>query len=177
VTVTIKARVVTVKGPRGELTKQFKHIRVDMEVKEIDRDGKKVKVIEFKTYLNTYKQSAILHTISSLILNMITGVTKGYRYKMHIVKKHFPIEVAIESNRVEIGRFLGGKDLKVVKLLEGVSVTRNDKNAEELWFESIDLVALATTCSHVYQSCTVYDKDRRKFLDGIYVNEKNTIDD
>ena len=42
--------------------------------------------------MTTYKQSAILFTIAKHIKNMIKGVTLGFRYKMHTVKKHFPIE-------------------------------------------------------------------------------------
>ena len=34
VKVTAKSRVVTVKGPRGEITKQFKHVKIEIEVKD-----------------------------------------------------------------------------------------------------------------------------------------------
>ena len=40
----------------------------------------------------------------------------------------------------------------------------------------IDIDKVSLTCAHVFQSCTVHDKDRRKFLDGIYVSEKTTIE-
>ena len=48
------------------------------------------------------------------------------------------------------------------------------KKGESYPFIDIDKVSL--TCAHVFQSCTVHDKDRRKFLDGIYVSEKTTIE-
>lgn len=67
---------------------------------------------------------------------------------MHIVKKHFPIEIKITKEHLEIGRFLGEKDVKIIKLLEGVSVTKNDKNAEELWFDGIDLDKVSLTCKY-----------------------------
>lgn len=95
---------------------------------------------------------------------------------MHIVKKHFPVEVKIDENQIEIGRFLGERNLKIVKLLEGVKASKNEKNPEELYFDGIDIDKVSLTCSHVYQACAVHDKDKRKFLDGIYVNEKTTID-
>jgi len=168
VKVTAKSRVVTVKGPRGELTKQFKHVKIEIEVK----DNK----IHVHTYMTTYKQSAILYTIASHIKNMIKGVTVGFRYKMHTVKKHFPIEVAIKDGAVEIGRFLGERNVKTVKLLEGVTAKKNEKDQDEIWFDGIDIDKVALTCAHVFQSCFAKDKDRRKFLDGIYVSEKETID-
>ena len=39
ITITIKAKVVTVKGPRGTLVKDLKHIPIDMQLIE---DGKKI---------------------------------------------------------------------------------------------------------------------------------------
>lgn len=126
--------------------------------------------------MTTYKQSAIIFTVSSHIKNMFKGVTKGYRYKMHIVKKHFPIEVKINKDSIEIGRFLGERIVKTVKLLEGVTCSKNEKNQEELYFDGIDIDKVSLTCAHVYQTCAVHDKDKRKFLDGIYVNEKTFIE-
>ena len=168
VVVTAKSRVVKVKGPRGELTKQFKHVKIEIEIK----DNK----IHIHSYMSTYKQSAVLHTIASHIRNMIKGVTVGFRYKMHTVKKHFPIEVGIKDGAIEVGRFLGERNVKTIKLLEGVTAKKNEKDQDEIWFDGIDIDKVALTCSHVFESCFAKDKDRRKFLDGIYVSEKETIE-
>jgi ribosomal protein L6P/L9E len=65
---------------------------------------------------------------------------------MHIVKKHFPIEIAVHEGHVEIGRFLGGRDLKVVKLLEGVTCKKNEKNLEEIWLDGNDIDKVSLTC-------------------------------
>jgi len=65
---------------------------------------------------------------------------------MHIVKKHFPIEIAINSDHLQIGRFLGGRDLKIVKLIDGVTCKKNDKNAEEIWLEGNDVDKVSLTC-------------------------------
>ena len=168
VKVEAKSRVVTVTGPRGKITKKFLHVKIEIEVK----DNK----VHVHTYMTTYKQSAILITIASHIRNMIKGVTLGFRYKMHTVKKHFPIEVGIKDGAVEIGRFLGERNVKTIKLLEGVTAKKNEKDQDEIWFEGIDIDKVALTCAHVFQSCFAKDKDRRKFLDGIYVSEKETIE-
>lgn len=169
VKVDIKSKTITVTGKRGTLKKNFSHIKAEI-VKEGDK-------IHINLYLTTYKQSAILYTLASHIKNMIKGVTVGFRYKMHTVKKHFPIEVAIKDGNLEIGRYLGGRQLKIIKLLDGVSCKKNEKNPDELWFEGNDVDLIALTCSRVYHSCNVKDKDRRKFLDGIYVSEKGTIEE
>lgn len=65
---------------------------------------------------------------------------------MHIVKKHFPIDIVINKDFIEIKRFLGERNVKVVKLLEGVSVSKNEKNNEELWFDGNDIDKVSLTC-------------------------------
>jgi len=69
VTVNVKSRLVTVKGPRGELKKNLRHI--DMEIKKIG--DKKIKLI---VWHGSRKHVACLRTVRSLIVNMINGVTK-----------------------------------------------------------------------------------------------------
>jgi hypothetical protein len=69
VSVTIKSRLVTVKGPRGELTKSLRHI--DMEIKKVG--DKKIKLV---VWHGGRKHVACLRTVRSLITNMINGVTK-----------------------------------------------------------------------------------------------------
>ncbi len=142
VTVSVKSRVVVVKGKRGTITKSFKHLKIEINQGK-DANGA---FLEISTFMSTYKQSAVLYTIIAHIKNMFKGVTKGYRYKMHIVKKHFPIEIKINPDSVEIGRFLGERIVKVVKLLDGVTCTKNEKNAEELYFDGIDIDKVSLTC-------------------------------
>ena len=71
-TVTSKSRRVTVKGPRGEIKKDISHIAVD--IKMVEKDGKRTLV--FQRWLSTYKQKSVVKTASSLIRNMVVGVTK-----------------------------------------------------------------------------------------------------
>ena len=107
VTVTCKARVVTVKGPKGTVTKSFKHIKAEIIVKkEQDEHTKETQdVVRINIYMNTYKQGAILYTLRSHINNMIKGVTSGFRYKMHEVHKHFPIDLQVKDNAVNIIKY------------------------------------------------------------------------
>jgi large subunit ribosomal protein L9e len=74
VEVTIKARLITVKGPRGTLTKNVRHVNMDIQVVK----GKTSKV-SLAVWQGGRKHVACLNTIRSLINNMITGVTKVFR--------------------------------------------------------------------------------------------------
>ena len=123
VTVTSKARVLVVKGPKGTLTKSFKHIKAEIVVHEEkdEHTGEKQNVVRINIYMNTYKQGAILYTLRSHINNMIKGVTSGFRYKMHEVHKHFPIDLQVKDNAVNIIKYLGQRDIKVIPLPEGIT--------------------------------------------------------
>lgn len=70
-TIAVESRVVTVTGPRGKLTRAFKHLNFEMMVV-----GKKNKKFLARVYFATKKQIASLRTLLSHIKNMITGVTK-----------------------------------------------------------------------------------------------------
>lgn len=90
VDVKILARVVTVTGPRGKLVKDLKHLNVSF-------NRRSATAIDLYLHHGLRKDVATLRTVKSLIENMITGVTKGYKYKMRYVYAHFPINVNIEK--------------------------------------------------------------------------------
>jgi len=71
VEVTVKSRVITVTGSRGTLTKNVRHINMDIRLIK----GKTSKVT-LAVWQGGRKHVACLRTIKSLILNMIKGVTK-----------------------------------------------------------------------------------------------------
>lgn len=123
--VSLKSRLITVTGPRGTLTKNVRH--VDMDIRLLK--GKTTKVT-LAVWQGGRKHVACLRTIKSLINNMIIGVTKvqplcrafpstpksihplqGFQYKMRAVYAHFPINCIIQEDgrQVEIRNFLGEK--------------------------------------------------------------------
>lgn len=66
VQVTVKSRVVTVVGPRGTLTKSFKHQSLDIVL-----TGAKIRV---DCWFGGKKDICCVRTIASHIENLITGV-------------------------------------------------------------------------------------------------------
>ncbi|KAI3405636.1 RPL9B [Candida oxycetoniae] len=172
VTVEIKARVIKVTGPRGELTKNLKHI--DVTFTKISN-----RAIKITVHNGNRKHVAALRTVKSLIANLITGVTKGYKYKMRFVYAHFPINVNVVENDgckfVEIRNFLGEKRVRSIKITEGVTMEISTAQKDELIVTGNSLEDVSQNCADIQQICRVRNKDIRKFLDGIYVSEKGTI--
>ena len=128
-------------------------------------------------WFGLHKNIAVVRSICTHIRNMITGVTRGYRYKMRFVYAHFPINVAInkDGKKVEIRNFLGEKRVRHIHMLEGVTVIKSDAQKDEIILEGNDIEAVSTSAAQIYQSVLVRNKDIRKFLDGIYVSEKELI--
>ncbi|KAJ3073494.1 ribosomal protein L6 [Rhizoclosmatium globosum] len=171
VTVEIKARQVRVKGPRGTLQKAFNH--VDFECTKV---GPKKYV--FRVWSAGRKHSACIRTITSRIENMITGVTKGYEYKMRFVYAHFPINVNIsdDAKNVEVRNFVGQKVIMKVPMLEGVTVAHTTGGQkDEIVLVGNDVEMVSQSAAQIQQATRVRNKDIRKFLDGIYVSEKGHI--
>ncbi|CAM9309889.1 unnamed protein product [Ascophyllum nodosum] len=163
----VKSRIVTVKGPRGELSQSFKHLNLD-----IQKAGNKLRV---DLWFGNRKQLACIRTICSHVENMITGVTRGYLYKMRFCYAHFPINVSITGRTVEIRNFLGEKRVRRVQLAEGVDYLRTADVKDQIELSGNDIKAVSMTAARIQQSTSVKRKDIRKFLDGIYVSEKLNI--
>jgi large subunit ribosomal protein L9e len=96
---------------------------------------------------------------------------------MRLVHAHFPINVLIpkDGKSIEIKNFLGGKQIKKIDMLPGTTCKLNPDMKDEIIFEGIDNQNLSLTCAQVSQVCKIGDKDDRKFLDGIYVSERQNI--
>jgi len=169
-TVTINSRVVEVKGPRGTLVKNFRHLSIDIYM----HDAENIKV---EKWFGKKKQLAAVRTICSHISNMFKGVTLGFQYKMRAVYAHFPINCAIsnEGTLVEIRNFLGEKYIRKVNMTDGVTVANSKAQKDELILEGNDIEKVSKSAALIQQSTSVKNKDIRKFLDGLYVSEKGTV--
>ncbi|XP_043713504.1 60S ribosomal protein L9-like [Telopea speciosissima] len=176
VKIKVKAKQIEVEGPRGKLTRNFKHLNLDFHLIK-DNDGKQK--LQIEAWFGSRKTTAAIRTALTHVRNLITGVTKGYNYKMRFVYAHFPINASItNSNRsIEIRNFLGEKKVRKVDMLDGVTVIRSEKVKDELILGGNDIELVSRSAALINQKCLVKNKDIRKFLDGIYVSEKGTMAD
>lgn len=174
VDVHIKSRVVTVKGDRGTLVRDFDHLSLDMRVE----GGKKGKFVKISVYFGTRKDLACLQTATGHVQNMITGVTKGFIYKMRLVYAHFPINASVvdDGKMLEIRNFLGEKIVRRIPMLEGVKIERSADVKDELILTGNDIDKVSQSAAQVQQRHLVKNKDIRKFLDGVYVSHKGVIE-
>ncbi|MDI1490556.1 MAG: 60S ribosomal protein L9B [Ramalina farinacea] len=176
VEVHIKSRLITVKGPRGELVKDLSHLSVCFS-----QPNKNTVSIEL--HHGSRKNVATLRTVKTIINNLIIGVTKGFKYKMRYVYAHFPINVNIEKNSetglfdVEIRNFIGEKIVRRVTMLPGVTIETSKNVKDEVQLTGNSLENVSQSAADIQQICRVRNKDIRKFLDGLYVSERGNIEE
>jgi len=161
VDVTLEGKKVTVKGAKGTLTRNFSHAHASIEP-----DGKTIRIwAEWPRK----KEAALVGTIYSHIQNMITGVKKGFTYKLKIVFSHFPISVKVKDKTVLIENFTGERSPRKAKIVGNVQVKIQ---SEDVTVQGMDLEEVSQTAANIEQAAKVRRKDPRVFLDGLYVYER-----
>jgi large subunit ribosomal protein L9e len=174
----INARVVKVTGKLGTITRDFKHIDMDLMITDSDPDeetGATHKIVRLDLWFAFKKQLAVVRTVCSHIENMFVGVQRGFVYKMRFVYSHFPINVTTAGNVVEIRNFLGERRVRKVTLLEGVNYVRTADVKDQIELSGIDITKVSLVAAKIQQMTNIRHKDLRKFLDGIYVSEKGIV--
>jgi large subunit ribosomal protein L6 len=162
VTLSLVGKTISVKGAKGSLTRDFSFAPI-----AIEGDGKSVRIW---AKWPRKKEAALVGTIYSHIQNMITGVTKGYQYKLKIVFSHFPISVKIQDKSILIENFTGERRPRRIKILGTVKVKIEP---DDIIVEGSNLEDVSQTAANIEQATRVRNKDPRVFLDGIFVYERN----
>lgn len=161
VTVSYENRIVTVKGPKGENTKELYYPGIVITLNEGE--------VIVDTEIMRKKYKAMVGTYASHINNMIKGVTEGFEYKMNIVYSHFPMQTKVEGSTFVINNFLGEKKARVAKIVgkTNVKVTGNSVVVSGICKEDV-----GQTTANIEQKTKIKRFDPRVFQDGIYVVEK-----
>ena len=158
---------VSVKGPKGTLTREFDLRRI----KVVKGEGRKWTVMcEYPRM----RDKAMIGTIESHILNMIHGVVQGYQYKMKIVYSHFPIKATVKGNQFIIENFLGERHPRKTIVVGETKVT---VKGDEVALQGINIEHVGQTAANIEQACKIRGFDPRVFQDGIYITHKGWRDE
>ncbi|MEM7813381.1 MAG: 50S ribosomal protein L6 [Candidatus Aenigmatarchaeota archaeon] len=161
VKVDVEGCEVIVSGPKGSLKRRFSNPIFDADISIAKLDEK---IVVKGADLRRVK--SFVGAIAAHISNMIAGVTKGYRYKLKIFHTHFPMTIEVKGNEIVIRNFLGEKSVRKAKVLGGVKV---DVKKDEITVVGIDKDAVSQTAANIENACRIRARDRRVFLDGIYM--------
>ncbi len=159
--ITLEERTITVKGPKGTLQRTFPEPIANIAIKD--------NAVVASTWISRKKTRALVGTIIAHVRNMITGVQHGYEYVMKIVYSHFPITVDVKSDHVLIKNFIGERGNRSARLIGDVDVKSTE---DEVIITGIDIEHVSQSAANIQLATKIRDKDRRIFLDGIYVIRK-----
>ncbi len=112
---------------------------------------------------------AVVGTWISHINNLIKGVTSGFTYSLKIVYTHFPMNVSVNGNVVDIKNFLGAKGILKANILGETKVV---VKKEDVIVSGINKDDVGQTAANIEKACKVKGKDRRVFQDGVYLVTK-----
>lgn len=156
--VEIEGKRVKFSGEKGQVERNF-----------AERDLK-IEMVEGKIVVSSESERrearALIGTIAAHVKNMITGVTKGFIYRLRVVYSHFPVTVKVEGDKVLIQNFLGERMPRISKI---VGKTQVKVEGSDLIVSGASLEDVGQTAANMEQTTRIVGYDRRKFLDGIYI--------
>ena len=158
VSASIVDGMLTVKGPKGELTREFQSSRIDLL-----QDGAGLMV---RADLPRRKDKALAGTWNAHICNMVKGVTTGFSYTLRCFYSHFPMTMKVEGSEFVVNNYFGERVPRRADILSGVDVRVENKT--DVIVSGIDKEAVGQTAANIERSTTVKNRDRRVFQDGIY---------
>ena len=161
VTAALAGRMLTVKGKLGEAKKNFDKINVNVAV-----EGNRV---VFAPFSAKKKDNVIINTVSSIVRNMVTGVTKGYTYKVKVVYAHFPITVKTKGKQILVENFVGERSPRVADIVGDCKVT---VEGDDVLVKGVSLEDVGQTAANIELATKIKRKDQRVFLDGLYIYHK-----
>lgn len=138
VTVQVKDNVVTVKGPKGELS-QYVNPNISVKVE----DGHVI-----VTRPDDYRENRAMHGLyRALIQNMVTGVSEGYKKEMELVGTGYRATANGQVLELSLG-YSHAIFIKLPKEIKLDAKTERNKNPI-ITLESIDKQLLGQVCAKI----------------------------
>jgi large subunit ribosomal protein L6 len=161
VTASMSGRVLSIKGKLGEARKDFDKVGINIGV-----EGNKVVISPFS---KKKKDNVIINTAMSHVNNMITGVTKGYTYRLKVVYAHFPITVKTKGDQILVENFVGERSPRVAQIVGSCKVSIE---GDDVIVKGVSVEDVGQTAANVELATKIRRKDQRIFLDGLYTYQK-----
>jgi large subunit ribosomal protein L6 len=165
VTASLDNSLISIKGPKGEVKRDFLHPKVKLSL-----DGKKVVLESIKS---SKREKMIVGSFSAHIKNIISGVLEPHIYKLKICSGHFPMNVSVSGKDFVIKNFLGESVPRKLKLIDGADVK---VDGTEIIVTSANKEIAGQTAASIESLCRITNRDLRIFQDGVYIIHKSGKD-
>lgn len=161
VNVQIDGTTLRVTGPKGQLERnvRFPQMTITCDGKEvvISTDSKRKEIV------------SMVGTIEAHTKNMCKGVLEGFEYRMKVVYSHFPIQLKLAGNRLEINNFLGEKKPRYALIEQGVTAK---VGTDEVVLTGINRELVGNTAANIEHATHIRNRDPRVFQDGIFIVQR-----
>lgn len=157
----LENNTLKVKGPKGELEREFVHPGVFLTI-----EGNKIILRAPKA---TKREKKIIGAFEAHIINMVKGVEELHEYRLKICSGHFPMSVSVSGSEFVIKNFMGEVVPRKVHLVKNVDVKIN---GNIITICSLDKEAAGQAAAQIESLCRVTNRDRRIFQDGCYITHK-----
>jgi large subunit ribosomal protein L6 len=161
VKVQLDGTTLKVTGPKGQLERSIRFPQVTLNI-----DGKEVVIA---TESRKKEMTAMVGTFEAHTKNMCRGVLDGFEYRMKVVYSHFPIQLKLQGNKLEISNFLGEKKARYAKIEPGVSAK---VASDEVVLSGINRELVGTTAANIEHATHIRNRDPRVFQDGIFIIQR-----
>lgn len=161
VNVEINGPLVRVKGPKGQLERVFRFPQITMSVAGDE--------MVISTEADRKRVVAMVGTIQAHVANMCKGVSEGFEYHMKVVYSHFPIQLKLSGNRLEINNFLGEKKARYARIEPGVTAK---VGTDEVVLTGINRELVGNTAANIEHATHIRNRDPRVFQDGIFIVQR-----
>jgi large subunit ribosomal protein L6 len=162
VTVNYANGVMTVKGAKGEIKRDFRNPRTTTLV-----SGNKISVGAKDA---SKREKKIVMTEIAHIEKMFAGVQKGHVYKLKICSSHFPMTASVKGNVFEVKNYVGETVPRIATLAQGPTVKID---GQIIIVEGVDKDVVSQTAAKIELLTRRPGFDKRIFQDGIYIIEKD----
>lgn len=161
VKVQVDGSTLRVKGPKGQLERNIRYPQVSVTC-----DGKEVVIA---TESKRKETVSMVGTFEAHTRNMCKGVQEGFEYRMKVVYSHFPIQLKISGNRLEINNFLGEKKSRYARIEPGVTAK---VGTDEVVLTGIDRELVGNSAANIEHATHIRNRDPRVFQDGVFIVQR-----
>lgn len=152
---------VKIKGPKGELLREFKRLVVHISL----QDNK----FTIQSHFGNRAEAAMVGTIAGHLSNMIKGVLEGFTYKVRVITSHFPATVEVQKERVLVKNLYGRRDPIRIPYDKSVKI---EVKGDTVTLTGIDIEKVSQTAARLAEATRLRgrrSKDPTVFQDGLYV--------
>jgi len=161
VSASLEGATLVLKGKLGDCRKDFTKVNVGLSVQ-----GRTLTVAPFS---GKRRDNVVVNTALSLVKNMVTGVTKGYTYRLKVVYAHFPISIKTKGDQILIENFVGERSPRTAKIVGNCKVS---VEGDDVLVKGVSLEDVGQTAANLELATKIRRKDQRVFLDGVYIYQK-----